>query len=711
MKGLFRKVLTIGFAVIFLVAIGSAFFERNMVAYASGPIYIRADGSIEGTTDIVSDDNVTYVFTADINDCDFMYVQRSNIIVDGNGYVLNSSGLDEDGISVMFVNNVTIKNVGVQGFGFGIYLFDAANNTISGNNVTENNYAGIGINSCGNNAVSGNTVTGNNEYGIYLYSSSNHNSISGNNIRSNNIGVSLDSSLNNTINGNNIMDSFDGVYLHYSLNNSISRNAIKDNVDYGVYLDSSSNNSITGNNMTANNNGGIYLAGSSDNVISGNKIGNSPNQHIALEYSSNSNRVFGNNLTNSTADVGVYVYGSSLNSFLGNNVTSNADSGIRVDASSDSVFSENNISENLNGIYLWYSSNITVSGDGITANNASGIVLDSSNINHLNGNNIANNGNHGVYVAWSSDNHIYHNNFVNNANQTYVTPDYNNSWDNGYPSGGNYWSEYADVDDNSGPGQNITGVPDGIWDHPYGIDANNTDHYPLKFAYETQPPTITILSPENKTYAVNASISLTFTVDEFVSWMSYSLNGQADVTITGNTTLPTLSDGWHHVAVYANDTFGNMGMSIVYFTVDTVEPDITDVMQNPLTDILPDTVVRINATVTDATSGVKQVLLNCTFTNGTDTWNTVFSMTHLVGDVWNGTILAHPYGTNVTYVIIAEDNAGNIITTEQIYEYKYEYQVVPEFPLAAILFAFATATTLLIVVVSGRKRYFPLETK
>jgi hypothetical protein len=51
-------------------------------------------------------------------------------------------------------------------------------------------------------------------------------------------------------------------------------------------------------------------------------------------------------------------------------------------------------------------------------------------------------------------------------------------WDDGYPSGGNYWSDYAGIDVFSGPYQNITSY-DGIGDTPYIIDANNTDRYPL----------------------------------------------------------------------------------------------------------------------------------------------------------------------------------------------------------------------------------------
>jgi parallel beta-helix repeat protein len=166
---------------------------------------------------------------------------------------------------------------------------------------------------------------------------------------------------------------------------------------------------------------------------------------------------------------------------------------------------------------------------------------------------------------------IYHNSFFSNyehARGEGATLE----WDDGYPSGGNYWSGYTDVDNNSGPGQNVTG-PDGIWDHEYHIDPyGNIDHYPFVVPYETEPPIITILSPENGTYVANTGFPLTFTVDESTRWMGYSIDGQANVTITGNATLPTLSDGSHYVLLYANDTFGNIGKTMAYFTVDSVAP-------------------------------------------------------------------------------------------------------------------------------------------
>lgn len=50
--------------------------------------------------------------------------------------------------------------------------------------------------------------------------------------------------------------------------------------------------------------------------------------------------------------------------------------------------------------------------------------------------------------------------------------------------------------------------------------------------------------------------------------MSRSLDGQANVTLTGNTTLTGLSSGLHNVTVCATDALGNTGVSeTITFTI------------------------------------------------------------------------------------------------------------------------------------------------
>jgi hypothetical protein len=52
------------------------------------------------------------------------------------------------------------------------------------------------------------------------------------------------------------------------------------------------------------------------------------------------------------------------------------------------------------------------------------------------------------------------------------------------------------------------------------------------------------------------------------------LDNQANVTITGNTTLSGLSEGTHSITVYANDAAGNIGYSdTVYFSINTQPPE------------------------------------------------------------------------------------------------------------------------------------------
>jgi len=87
------------------------------------------------------------------------------------------------------------------------------------------------------------------------------------------------------------------------------------------------------------------------------------------------------------------------------------------------------------------------------------------------------------------------------------------------------------------------------------------------FYIDSTPPNMSILSPENKTYTA-ADIPLNFTVDENVSQVTYSLDGNDNTTIAGNTTLTGLSTGSHNVTMYARDVAGNTGASeTIYFAI------------------------------------------------------------------------------------------------------------------------------------------------
>jgi hypothetical protein len=98
---------------------------------------------------------------------------------------------------------------------------------------------------------------------------------------------------------------------------------------------------------------------------------------------------------------------------------------------------------------------------------------------------------------------------------------------------------------------------------------------PVYFTLISDAPFISVTTPENKTYNTD-DVALNFTIDKPTSWIAYNLDNRENVTISENTTLSELSNGSHHITVYANDTSNNMAASkIIYFNVESSEPSPT----------------------------------------------------------------------------------------------------------------------------------------
>jgi parallel beta-helix repeat protein len=446
-----------------------------------------------------------------VNDGLSVWNSYGNVIVDNlvNGKPLVylegvSDVVVEDAGQVILVNcnSIKVENLNLSNTYIGVQLWRTRYTTIAGNNITNNSY-GISLeDSSNNNSISGNTIANNSEAGIRLtygiHSKNNsivgnyiinngygiesgaENSISGNTITNNSIGISLDSSYYSSIVGNQITNNSYGIsFGSWSNYNGISENNITNN-EYGIRLSGSSNNSIVGNNIAANNWTGILLRDSSNyNSVHENNITNNYDG-IALEGSSE-NIISGNNITNRYE--GIFLFGSSNNNTLfGNNISDNQ-YGIEVVGSSGNTLFRNNITNNSDeGIYIHGSSGNTVFGNNIANNRLVGIdiSLDSSN-NTICGNKIVSN-ECGIRFYQSSNNFVYHNNFKNNTYQVYTSFYIStNVWDNGYPSGGNYWSDYSGVDQKDGLNQDQLGS-DGIGDTPYVISpfyADIRDRYPL----------------------------------------------------------------------------------------------------------------------------------------------------------------------------------------------------------------------------------------
>jgi len=108
---------------------------RVQPARADGTIYIRANGSVDGTDKIASADNTTYTFTENLNAP--LVVERSDIIIDGQGHVIQGNQTESGyGISWSSIDNVTVRNTNIEDCDVGIYVEHSSNSRIIGNNFT-----------------------------------------------------------------------------------------------------------------------------------------------------------------------------------------------------------------------------------------------------------------------------------------------------------------------------------------------------------------------------------------------------------------------------------------------------------------------------------------------------------------------------------------------------------------------------------------------
>jgi hypothetical protein len=106
----------------------------------------------------------------------------------------------------------------------------------------------------------------------------------------------------------------------------------------------------------------------------------------------------------------------------------------------------------------------------------------------------------------------------------------------------------------------------------YYLGYEMTGSSTVNFTIDTKPPKVSIPLLENKTYGTS-TIPLNFITNEPFSQSAYSLDGQENVTIAGNTTLTGLANGEHSLTVYAKDEAGNIGFSeTFYFSVEESFP-------------------------------------------------------------------------------------------------------------------------------------------
>ena len=286
------------------------------------------------------------------------------------------------------------------------------------------------------------------------------------------------------VRNNSFLNSYHGIRSFQSLDIRILSNTFLGDSGDDVYLDEAYGATISNNEFQGSGAGVWY---SHDLSILENSFGNGLG---ILLYSADGCRI----VNNSLSEVGYF--------------------GLRTCA-----IEGNTISGGYTGINLWFGYLNVIRRNRIT-DGWTGIYMRGSSDNVITENDIIGN-RHGIELGLSEyelsarnlNNAIHHNNFIDNG---VWWPDhacdsgFGTQWDDGYPSGGNYWSDYTRPDMYSGPDQTEPGS-DGIGDEPrvvhecpdfpyeYVTPEHHEDRYPLMEPYVLPP------APPSEPYDLRAT--------------------------------------------------------------------------------------------------------------------------------------------------------------------------------------------------------------
>ena len=406
-----------------------------------------------------------------------------NNIVSGNN-ISNSPG----GIvvitdhNVISSNNISSTDVGVVVLGSGDH------NVISGNNVS-NSHIGIHLNGLNlfpsSNTISNNTILDISHYGI-LVEYSIGNTIVSNVMMENGIILigpliehwnthTIDTS--NTVNGKPVyywknitggtIPSGAGEVILANCTDVLIENQNVSIGAAGIELGFSSMSTIANNTASLNKWIGVFLYSSNNNIIDNNTASSNDMEDVLL-WLSNNNTVTNNAAFNCRGGISLR---SSNGTIVANNSVSDNWFGISLWEDSDNnTIANNNASSNSRGILLSSSGRNAIANNTLSGNNLDGIHFLSSDNNTIAHNAIGSNNEYGVrFSDGSVHNRVYHNNFIDNTKQALDTSPAYNDWHNPILLEGNYWSDYAGVDDGSGTGKHaIAGdlIGDTLIPHP-----------------------------------------------------------------------------------------------------------------------------------------------------------------------------------------------------------------------------------------------------
>jgi parallel beta-helix repeat protein len=640
-----------------------------------------------------------------------------------NGTLKNNDikSCDGNGINIEYSLDIVVSDNTIRYNEMsGIYAGYYSNITISDNTCSFNNWSGVWLWSTSDSFVTNNTCL-NNTDGITLEWSDGNSLID--NIFGNNTddGIDIKSSEFNTLVNNTCVNNEDGIYLSQSNNITLSENDCNNNTDDGIAMVNSDYISLD-NNTCSNNEDGIYLGGSDNNTLVDNICLNNSDDGIALSnahyntitnntstnnndgiwLSNSHNNTIESNICENNSD-GIDLDRSNYNTLLDNTFNNNTQDGIDFNQSSNNTLVSNVCNNNTNnGIELSYYSNGTIiRNNTITGNTNDGIYIDVGNSGGLMENNtISENGGNGIYLIYNSDgfiiiynvianntdygiqirdndcenNLIHHNGFFfNNGTGVQAYDNGSNMWDDGYPSGGNFWSDYIGVDFNSTATQDVP-PPDGFGDTPYDTvgPKGAQDRYPLiTFPWSLPPPSglpeisnvMATPDPQETGGFVNISCNVTDSDGIKEVWVNITLpsGGSINVSMINGTGNVWFDDslysilGVHNYVIWAKDAAGvwNSSSGHTFIIQDTTPPFISNVQNLPSPQEVGGS-TNISCDVIDNV-GVYGVWLNVSYPSG---GFTNVSMTKGAANQWFYESVYLALG-GYTYEIWANDTSNN----------------------------------------------------
>ncbi|TET65074.1 hypothetical protein E3J49_02475 [Candidatus Bathyarchaeota archaeon] len=237
----------------------------------------------------------------------------------------------------------------------------------------------------------------------------------------------------------------------------------------------------------------------------------------------------------------------SRNSYVSGNIIDGDGYGIRFISSFNCTATGNNVSNCIGGVHLQNATSCTVKRNYFTQNSQGIRLYSPCTNNNITVNTVYNNTYEGMIETMPPNatffhNFMFHNNFINNT-RPFIYKASGNIWDDGYPSGGNYWSRYNGTDSHSGIYQNETGN-DGIGDEPHHLTSLEVDRYPLMHPYGSVRNLNTSLAYLSIQSAIDASETLdrhTLLVDSGV--YHEHLNVHKSLTLIGENETTTIIDG------------------------------------------------------------------------------------------------------------------------------------------------------------------------